>query len=108
MRHFYKAGTWQCILARFQTLAFVFANSINAVLFHYESFFFWLKFTVKGSVRTAFTCILWEEGYAEPRTELSVRFGSLAELNPDLEFSPVQSEFRPKFGLNLTITIARS
>ena len=28
----------------------------------------------------------------------------MAKLNPDLEFSPVQSEFRPKFGLNLTIT----
>ena len=40
MRRFYKAGTWQRVLARFQTLAFVFANSINAVLFHYESFFF--------------------------------------------------------------------
>ena len=35
-----------------------------------------------------------------------VQFRSLAELNPDLEFSLVQSEFRPKFGLNLTITMA--
>ena len=48
MWRFYKAGTWQRVLARFQMLAFVFANSINAVLFHYKSFFFLAQIYSKG------------------------------------------------------------